>query len=216
MNSSGILKSVLFFLCVTLVVLLVMPKDCAKKAAGPLAALRHSKSGGTKGLRIETSTPAPASRNLAYPAGLDAARLQYLIEVDGHFAAPLTLTCPKRPGGYPIGSPELVAALQSLRYIEPQPDGTYALTRDGLMNANATDNGASWSVPVAKRQFVQIDAIDCAAADQCAVTFKWQWQPNDVGQAMQPHLDPHSGTAQIVSGPDGWVVREVGGVDSVL
>ena len=105
MNSSGILKSVLFFLCVTLVVLLVMPKDCAKKAAGPLAALRHSRSGAAKGLRIETSTPAPASRNLAYPAGLDAARLQYLIEVDGHFAAPLTLTCPKRPGGYPLGSP---------------------------------------------------------------------------------------------------------------
>ena len=217
MGSSGLLKSALFFLCVTLVILLFMPKDCAKNAAGPIAALRHAKrGGGSKGLRIDSSTPPPDARNVTYPAGLDAARLQYLIEVDPHFAAPKTLTCPKRPGGPPLGSPELVAALQSLRFIEVQPDGTYALTREGTMNANATDDGAAWSVPVAKRQFVRIAGIDCAAADQCTVTFQWQWQPNDVGQAMQPQLDPHNGTAHIVSGPDGWVVRDVTDVDAAL
>src|ERR1043165_451396 len=218
MGDSGILKSALFFLCVTVVVLLFIPKDCAKKAAAPLAALRHTKSGsgGAKGLHIETSTPAPASHDVTYPGGLDAARLQYLIEIDGHFAAPRTLTCAEKIGGPPLGSPELVAALQSLHYIEPQSDGTYALTRDGLMNANAADDGASWSVPVAKRQFVRVDAIECGGADQCTVTFSWRWQANDVGQAMQAGTDPHSGTAHIVGGPDGWVVRDVGDIDAPL
>jgi hypothetical protein len=217
MGDSGILKSALFFLCVILVVVLLMPKDCAKKAALPLASLRHAKSGGTsKGLHIETSTPPPSSRSVTYPAGLDAARLQYLVEIDPHFAAPMTLTCPKRPGGYPIGTPELCAALQSLHYVERQPDGTYALTRDGIMNANAADNGTSWSVPVAKRQFVRVDAIDCGAADQCTVAFSWQWQPNDIGSAIQPQAAPHSGTAHIVGGPGGWVVSDVIDVDAAL
>jgi hypothetical protein len=218
MGSSGILKSALFFLCVMLAALLLMPKDCAKNAARPLAALRHAKSGGgtSKGLRIDSSTPPPDARNVAFPAGLDAGRLQYLVEVDPQFSAPKTLTCPKRPGGPPLGSPELQSALQSLRYIEMQPDGAFALTREGLLNANATDNGPSWSVPVAKRQFAGVDKIDCSAADQCTVTFKWAWQPNDVGQAMQPQLDPHNGTAHIVSGPDGWALRDVADIDAGL
>ena len=217
MGSSGILKSALFFLCVMLAALLLMPKDCARNAARPLAALRHGKSGGTsKGLRIDSSTPPPDARNVTFPAGLDAARLQYLVEVDPQFSAPKTLTCPKRPGGPPLGSPELQSALQSLRYIEMQPDGAFALTREGLLNANATDNGPSWSVPVAKRQFAGVDKIDCGAADQCTVTFKWTWQPNDVGQAMQPQLDPHNGTAHIVSGPDGWALRDVSEIDAGL
>src|ERR1041385_8702824 len=102
MGDSGILKSALFFLCITLVVLLFMPKDCAKKAAAPLAALRHAKSGGgAKGLHIETSTPAPASHDVTYPGGLDAARLQYLIEIDGHFAAPRT-QIGRAPGRNPV------------------------------------------------------------------------------------------------------------------
>src|ERR1041385_4703066 len=111
MAASGILKSALFFLCITLVVLLFMPKDCAKKTAAPLAALRHAKSGGgAKGLPIKTSAPAPASHDVTYPGGLDAARLQYLIEIDGHFEAPRTPTCPKNIGGAPPGAPPPLAA----------------------------------------------------------------------------------------------------------
>ena len=206
MGDSGLLKSALFFLCAVFIIVLFMPKDCAKKAAAPLAALRHSK-GGSKGLHIETSTPAPASGAVAYPAGLDAARLQYLIEINANFAAPKNLTCPKHPGM--PGNETLLTTLQSMHYVELQPDGTYALTRDGLMNVSATDNGGTWSIPVAKRQFLHTDAIDCAASDQCMVTFSWQWQPNDVGQAMQPQIAPQSGTAHIVGGAGGWVVTDV-------
>lgn len=212
MGDSGLLKTALFFLCVTLVVLLFMPKDCAKRAAAPLSALRRSKTSAPKGLHIETSTPEPASRNVTYPAGIDAARLQYLIEVDTHFAAPLTLSCPKRIGA--AGNAPLVATLQSLHYIEPQPDGSYAMTHDGLLNVAATDEGAWWSVPVAKRQFTHVDAIDCSASDQCSVTFTWQWLPNDLGQAMQPQLSPQTGTARLVGGAGAWVVSGVTGVDT--
>jgi|ERR1051326_3831993 hypothetical protein len=209
MGDSGLLKSALFFLCVTLVVLLLMPKDCAKKAAGPLAALRRPRAAETKGLHIESSTPAPKSHAVAYPAGIDAARLQYLIEIDAHFAEPKTMTLAKQGGG----DAGLVSALQALHYIEPQPDGSYAFTNDGLLNASATDNGTSWSVPVAKRQFVQTQSIACTAADQCDVTFTWRWDPNDVGKAMQAPTAPQLGTARLVGGPGGWVVSDVSASD---
>lgn len=209
MGDSSLLKSALFFLCVTLVVLLLMPKDCAKKAAGPLAALRRSSAPAPKGLHIESSTPAPKSHNVTYPAGIDAARLQYLVEVDAHFGEPKTMTLAKQGGG----DAGLVSALQALRYIEPQPDGSYAFTSEGLLKVSATDNGTSWSVPVAKREFLNTQIIDCSAPDQCAVTFTWRWDPNDVGKAMQASTAPQSGTARIVGGPGGWVVSDVSASD---
>lgn len=211
MGSSSFLKSALFFLCLSLVVLLAMPKDCAKRGLPLAAALRRHPAQAQKGLRIETSTP--ERREVAWPAGLDAARFQYLVEVDSRFSAPKTANCPKQAG--PL-APPVVDALQSLHYLEQQPAGAYAFTREGLLHVTSTDDGAWWTIPIAKRQFVHADAIDCAAADQCTVTFTWQWQPNEIGQAMQPQTEPHQGTAHIIGGPGGWVVREVEGVDSAL
>ena len=217
MGDSGLLKSALFFLCLAAVVLLFMPKDCAQKAAQPLAALKRTKTTtAPKGLRIETSTPEPAKHEVPYPAGLDAARLQYLIEIDNRFAAPKMLVCPKQPSGGAIGSATLVQTLQSLHYLETKPDGTYGFTSEGLIKASPSDDGSAWNVPVAKRQFVRVDEIDCTSADQCNVKFTWQWQPNEIGQAMQPQLDPHTGTAKIIGGPGGWVLTDVGGVDAVF
>ena len=210
MGDSGLLKGALFFLCVTLVVVLLMPKDCAQKAAGPLAALRKPAAPAAKGLHIESSTPAPKSHHVAWPAGIDAARFQYLVEVDAHFAEPKTMTLAKTGGG---GDAGLVSALQSLHYIEAQPDGSYAFTSDGLLRANATDSGTSWSVPVAKRQFVQTESINCATADQCEVIFTWKWDPNDVGKAMQAPTGPQHGSARIVGGPGGWVASDVSATD---
>jgi hypothetical protein len=211
MGDSSFLKSALFFLCVTLVVLLVMPKDCAKRGL-PLAALRrHPAAPAQKGLHIETSTP--ERRQVTWPAGIDAARLQYLVEVDSRFAAPKTANCPKQAG--PI-TPPIVDALQSLHYLEQQPGSAYAFTREGLLHVTSTDAGAWWAIPIAKRQFVHADAVECGSADQCTVTFTWQWQPNEIGQAMQPQTEPHQGTGHIVGGPGGWVVSEVGGVDAGL
>jgi hypothetical protein len=174
------------------------------------AALRRPSAPAAKGLHIKSSTPAPKSHSVAYPAGIDAARLQYLIEVDAHFAEPKTMTLAKQGGG----DAGLVSALQALHYIEPQPDGTVAFTPEGLLKVTATDNGASWSVPVAKRQFLRAESIDCSAADQCAITFTWRWDPNDVGKAMQANVAPQIGTARIVGGPGGWVVADVSASDS--
>ncbi len=211
MGNSNLLKSALFFLCVILVVLLFMPRDCAKRAV-PLAALRRNQPA-PKGLHIETSTPAPAAhREVTYPAGVDAARLQYLIEIDSRFAAPKTVTCPKQPG--PLADAPAVTALQSLHYVEPQPDGTLAFTREGLLNVSAADQGAWWVIPVAKRQFVSVDDIDCGAADMCTATFTWRWQPNDVGNAMHPQIEPHQGTARLLGGAGGRVVSDVSGIDA--
>src|SRR5437870_12005986 len=98
MGDSGLLKSALFFLCVTLVVPLLTPRDCAKKAAVPIAALRRATTPGQKGLHIETSTPVPKSPQVTYPAGIDATLLQYLIEIATRFAAQKTMSCPNQSG----------------------------------------------------------------------------------------------------------------------
>ena len=215
MGDNSFLKSALIFLSAALVILIFMPKECAKNATAPITALRRAKQpAATKGLHIDSSTPAPNARAVTYPAGLDAARLQYLIEIESHFAAPLVLSCPKRPGG--AGNSELATAMQTMHYIEVQPDGSFALTREGTLHADTTDNGTSWGVQVARRQFVRTDAIDCSAADQCSVTFSWQWQPNEVGQAMGPSGTTYSGTAHIVGGTGGWVVSGVYGIDAGL
>jgi hypothetical protein len=214
MGDSGILKTALFALCVILVVLLFMPKDCAKQAARPLAALRQAKGEKPKGLQIESSTPPPASERVAYPAGLDAEHLQYMIEVDTRFAAPKMALCPKQESNDIYGADRVVGALLSLKYIEKRPDGTYAFTPDGLLHLTATDESLGWSIPVAKRQFLRAQKIACATSDQCDVTLVWQWQPNDVGTAMSPKLVPHQSAATIVLGPTGWVVSDVRQLDA--
>ena len=216
---SGTLKTVLFALCAALVILIFMPKDCAKQAAHPIAALKKAKDAKPKELQIESSTPPPNSRAVAWPAGLDAAQLQYMIEIDARFAAPKTMFCPKqeRPGTT-VGTAtrRLVDALLSLNYLEKRPDGSYAFTNEGLLHMTATDEGTSWSIPVAKRQYVRTDAIECPAADQCNVGFTWQWQPNEIGQAMKPEIVPHAGAAKIVGGPSGWVLSDVSQLEADL
>ncbi len=220
MGDSGLLKSALFFLCFTLALLLFMPKDCARRAAAPIAALQKRAKPATTattppqpGLQIRSTTPPPpAPKTVTWPAGTDASRFQYLLEIEAHFAAPKTLSFPKQVIN--AGHPSVADALLSLHYIEAKPDGTFALTPDGLLHANASDEGSTWSVPVAKRKFEKVDDIDCSAPDQCNVSFTWRWQPNSVGQAMQPSTGPQHGTAHIIGGPGGWVVTEVGGIDS--
>jgi hypothetical protein len=210
MGGSNFLRGALFLLVFAMVVLLFLPKDCAKQVPGAVAKLRQREPSGSKGLHIETTTPEPSSgakKAVEYPSGLDAARLQYLIELDPHYSTPKTATLLKHPGG--LEASTVVAALLSLRYIERQPDGSYAFTRDGLMKVNATDQGDSWLIPLAKRQLVRVDAIDCSAPDQCKMTFVWQWQPNDVGSAIQANPEPHSGTARVQGGAGRWAVSDV-------
>lgn len=213
MGDSGILKFALFALCITLVILLFMPKDCAKQAARPLAALQQAKAPKAKGLQIESSTPPPASEKVSYPAGLDAEHLQYLIEVDTRFSAPKTMLCPHKDPMEVQSAYRIVSALQSRGYVEKQPDGSLAFTQDGLLHVTSTDDGTAWNIQVAKRQFLRAKKMACATGDQCEVTFLWQWQPNDVGTAMHPDLTPHESVATIVSGPTGWVLSDTRQLD---
>jgi len=222
MGDSGLLKTALFFLCFVLALLLFMPKDCAQRAAAPIAALQKRTAKTTtsaapppQGLQIKSTTPPPpATKTPAWPAGVDASRFQYLLEIESHFAAPKTLSFPKQVIN--AAHPSVADALLALHYIEAKPDGTFAFTSDGLLHANATDEGSTWSVPVAKRQFVRVDDIECPAADQCNVRFSWRWQPNAVGQAMQAPTEPQPGSAHIIGGSGGWVIAEVSGIDAEL
>ncbi|HEV2719386.1 MAG TPA: hypothetical protein VG323_05170 [Thermoanaerobaculia bacterium] len=224
MGDSGLLKTLLFFLCFIMAVLLFMPKDCAQRAAAPIAAMQKRAKPTTtaaattappQGLQIKSTTPPPpAPKTATWPTGVDASRFQYLLEIEAHFAAPKTLSFPKQVVN--AAHPSVADALLSLHYIEARPDGTFALTNDGLLHANATDEGSTFSVPVAKRQFERVDDIDCPAGDQCTVSFTWRWQPNAVGQAMQGATQPQHGSAHIIGGAGGWVVTEVSGIDADL
>lgn len=211
MDGSNVLRGALFLLCFAVAVLLFLPKDCAKQVPVAVAKLRQHGPSSSKGLHIETSTPEPAAggarKKVDYPAGLDEARLRYLLELDPHYSAPKTGTLLKHPGG--LDASTVVAALQSLRYIEPQPDGSYGFTREGLLHVNATDQGDSWLIPLAKRQLDRVDAVDCSAPDQCKATFVWIWQTNEVGAAIQPTPEPHSGTARVQGSAGNWAVSDV-------
>jgi hypothetical protein len=210
MGDSSLLKGALVVLCAVLVIVLFMPKECAKNAI-PAGALRP-RSEAPKGLRIESTTPAPKPHGeVTYPVGLDAQRLQYLVEINTAFAAPRNATLPK--GGRFDATP-VVTALKSLGYLTTQPDGSYALTNEGLLNANAADEGSAWSIPIAKREYLRADVIDCTAPDLCTATFTWQWKPTAVGAAMQPQIFPHEGTARLAGGANQWVVSEVRGIDA--
>jgi len=206
---SGLLKGTLFFLCVVLAILLLMPK-CPPTALAPLRA-RPATDSAPKGLRIESGVPAaskPAS--VAYPEGLDAEHLQYMIEVDPRFAAPKMASFPKDS---PSADDALVGALSRLGYIEKQPDGRYGFSREGLLNVTgAVDQGSSWSVPIAKRAFVRATHIDCNG-DNCRAEFQWQWQLNAIGDAMALKPQPMTGTATLNATDHHWLLNGINGLD---
>jgi len=211
MGDSPLLKGALFVLSMMLAIFLFMPK-CPQGGVGPLRVHKTEDAAAPKGLRIESSTPPPLARGPVgtYPEGLDAQRVQYLVETNTHFAEPKTAKFSKDskdPNPDPV-----VTALRHLGYIEAKPDGAWGLTRDGAMNASATDLGDKWSVPIAKREFVRVTLLKCDG-DQCNADFGWKWKPNNVGQAMQLGSDELTGRASLNGVDRHWLLNAISGID---
>src|SRR5204863_10069060 len=90
---------------------------------------------------------------LQFPAGLDAQRAQYLIEVNQRFAEPYVLLVPKA-GGLSTNDSK-VNALVTAGYFE-RVAGGYEPTRDGAMHIDGIEqDDTSYRVPLGKRKFAR-------------------------------------------------------------
>jgi hypothetical protein len=187
-------------LAIAFIFLVFTPKLCekaivdAKKRQAVVATTATSPA--PSGLVISSSTPAPVrASSLRFPAGLDAARVQYLIEIDQAFAAPMTMAVIE-------GSP-ITPLLIERQYV----DKNLAPTREGLINVNgAVQSPDGWTVPVAQRKFVGIDRIEDAGDNRYKIGVRWRWEPTAFAASLLPKPQEHHLTAEFAGTERSWVL----------
>jgi hypothetical protein len=196
-DETRILRTVGIPIVIAIVLLVVIPKSCAKMVT--VAKARQEKTAHESGLHIESAhTPA------TYPGGLDADRVRYLVEVDSRFSEPYTLHLDKSAAS--VEDAAAAAALQKLGYLDQAPDGTRTLTRDGLLHLDGlVDGGTSWTFPVAARHFEAVATIEGDHAN-AHVTVVWKWQPNSAGAALLPDPKRHEAKADFSPATSGWTL----------
>ncbi|HEY4640918.1 MAG TPA: hypothetical protein VII75_06200 [Thermoanaerobaculia bacterium] len=196
-DETRILRTVGIPIVIAIVLLVAVPKMCVK--AVMVSKARQENAAREPGLHIESS-----HKPAVYPAGLDADRVRYLVEIDSRFSTPYTAHIAK--SAMSIDDAPIVAALKKLGYIEQAADGTRTLTRDGLLHLDGLiDDGNSWTFPVATRHFETVTAIDGDNAS-ARVTVAWKWQPNTAGAAILPDPKRHEAKADFSPGPTGWTM----------
>jgi hypothetical protein len=187
-------------LAIAFIFLVFTPKLCEQallKAKKRQAVVTATASAPTpSGLVISSSTPAPPSAaNLRFPAGLDQARVQYLIEIDQSFSAPMTMAVSETAPITPV--------LVDRQYV----DKNLAPTREGLINVNgAVQSPEGWTVPIARRKFVGIDSIDDAGDNRYHVGVRWRWEPTAIGASLLPRPDEHHLKAEFAGSERSWVM----------
>lgn len=214
MTEHRIFRTLLPPLGVAVLFVLLTPKLCQRaitQAKSQRPIIPQSTEPNRAGLVIASSTPAPVrASDFQFPRGLDAARIQYLVEIDPAFATPSTMAVtPTAP---------ITTQLVRLQYVEKHPDGTLTPTRDGLINVNgAMDTSDGWTVPVAARKFKGVEAIKDADDGRFNVTVLWQWQPTAIGAELIPRPQDHRVVAEFGGGEGHWVLmRWIGEPDREL
>ncbi len=213
-DETRILRTVGIPIIIAVVLLFMIPKMCAR-AVTVTKARQESQERPSSGLHIESSQK-PA-QPVSYPAGLDPDRIRYLIEIDNGFATPHTAHLLKAPhlGATPIEL-RLLPALRKLGYMDIASDGTPTLTRDGLLHLDGlVDDGASWTFPLAKRQFDSVTSVDNDGSTAHAA-FTWKWQPNAVGEELLNSPRSHNARAELRNVGDHWSLGSIAGLDNEL
>ena len=203
MSEPRYLRTLAVPLGIALIFLVFTPKLCERaiitaKQRKPIVAVVTQS--GPPGLRIQSSTPAPneQQKELHFPPGLDVNRIQYLVEINQSFAAPMTMTVTEK-------APITQVVLED-HYFEKTPTGGFAPTRDGLINVNgAVESPAGWIVPVGHRKFVKVDGIDDTGGGRYDVWIVWRWEPNAIGAKLIGKPDLHHLKAEFAGGPS-WVL----------
>ncbi len=202
MIESRLFRTLAVPLGVAILFLLITPRLCSRAIVTSVAnrrAAAHPAAAPVSRAGLVIDTPAPLETPaVRFPDGLDAGRIEYLIEIDQSFAATATMAVTESA---PI-TPELVR----LQYVEKHPDGSYLPTRDGLINVNgATETADGWIVPVAQRKFIGVRKID-DGDDGVDVHAVWQWQPTAIGAALLQNPKDHVMTAEFAGGAGHWVL----------
>lgn len=200
-DGTRILRTLAVPLIVALVFLFLVPRTC-QKAIGTRK-LRIPTATATApsdtGLHIESVSPdAPASGPVSYPAGLDAQRVRYLVEIDSHFAEPYKVLVPK-PGSMVIDAAP-ADALVKAGWFEAQGGG-YTPSRGAALHLDGmTETAVAWLVPAGKRKFERVTGVDDSGNGKVRVRFSWQWEPNEAGRAIKASFDLHQGSAELGGG----------------
>jgi hypothetical protein len=180
-------------LAIAFIFLVFTPKLCEKAI---VEAKKRQTTPAPSGLVISSSTPAPISASsLHFPAGLDAARVQYLVEIDQAFASPMTMAVTE------------LAPITPLLIERQYVDKNLAPTREGLINVNgAVQSPNGWTVPVAQRKFVGIDRIEDAGDNRYHVGVRWRWEPTAVAATLLPKPQEHHLSAEFAGTDRNWVL----------
>lgn len=214
MTEPRYLRTLIVPLGVALVFLVLTPKLCQRalvRAKQPKAAAPAPVQASPSGLVI--STPAPAGEPTApivFPPGLDASRIQYLVEINSTFSTPKVMAVV-------AGSP-VTRVLVAKSYFEKRSDESFAPTREGLINVNGlVESPNGWMLPVAKRVFVSVERIDDTGDGQFNVAIKWRWEPNAVGAELLKRPENHGLVAEFAGSERHWaLMRFVNGPDHLL
>jgi len=184
---------------IALLFLVLTPKLCERAIVNARKQQPPAPPPGTpapSGLVISSSTPAPGTAaNVSFPPGLDAVRVQYLIEIDRSFAEPLKMT--------PSADSTLAKTLFDRGYV----DQSLAPTREGLINVNgAVQSSEGWMVPVAQRKFLGVERIEDAGDSRYDISVRWRWEPTPVAASLLTRPTNHTLKAQFAGGERNWVL----------
>jgi hypothetical protein len=195
MSEPRVLRTLAIPLGIALVFLVFGPKLCQKAIVD--AKQRQEE---PKGLVIKPSGAAAAAlAKLNFPPALDAARIEYFVEIDPTFAKPAVMATVE---GAPVSQ-----ILFERHYIEKRADGTLGPTREGLINVNgAVDSSVGWVVPVAQRKFVSVAGIDNAGDGTYNVKVIWHWEPGALYASLLPKPKEHDSIATFAGGEGHWVL----------
>ena len=198
-DGTRVLRTVAVPVVVAVIFLFLAPKTCQKALSGKKLRVNPPPAATATGLHINSD--APASRAVAYPAGLDEQHVRYLVEINERFAEPDGYRLPKA-GGTILGfDPAPAEALVKAGWIEGSQEGGYAPTRDAALHlTGVTEEAQAWRVPLGRRKFVRVTSIEDVGDNKARAGFTWQWEPNEAGRAVRTVFELHQGTADLAGG----------------
>ena len=218
-DGTRVLKTVAVPLAIAVVFLFFIPKTCSKlvgskKLRAPAATTTAAPT--DTALHITTENPdAPITKAVTYPSGLDAQRLQYLIEINQRFTDPYLYRLPKPGAVIALVDSTPADELVKAGWFEQVPDGGYTPTQQASLHLpGMNEETQAWRVPLGARKFVRVMSIDDNGDGRARVGFTWQWEPNEAGRAVKSSFDLHQGTADFAGGGEHpWDLNSVS-VDS--
>lgn len=200
-DGTRILRTVAVPVVVAVVFLLLVPKTCQKALNSKKLRPNTVAAPTDTSLHISSDNPAPASKPIAWPAGVDEQRVQYLVEINQRFAEPYLYRLPK-PGATLIGfDPASAEPLVKAGWFEGSAENGFTPTHDASLHLpGLMEDPQAWRVPLAARKFVHVISFDDLGGNKGRAGFTWQWEPNEAGRAVKSSFGLHQGTADLAGG----------------